>query len=1009
MLMKNMKKTCKNLSRVLSTALVLVLLTATAVAQSGKRTITGVVTDASSGETIIGANLWIKGSTVGTTTNLDGEYVLDVNSASDILVVSFIGYQSQELAVGSRSVIDFQLKPDTESLEEVIVVGFQSQKKINLTGAVSAVKGEEVAKKPVARASAALQGMSPGVTVVQNSGLPGSDGGTIRIRGIGTLNDANALVLVDGIAMGMDDLDPNDIESISVLKDASSSAIYGARAANGVILITTKRAKEGKLSLEFSSYAGMQDFTYTPDYVSTEDYMIMYNEAKTNVGLTPRYSQEYINNTVSGIDPVKYPSTNWKKAVLKDNALQQNHSLRISGGNEKARIAVSLGYMNQDGLIRNTDMERYNLRMNGDLKVTKKLSFQADVNLRRTTTNRPYESIWSIFKTMNRIAPTIKDKYPDGSYGFLVSDNYNPLAMTEQSGFNKAVYDQTVTTLKGSYEILNGLTLKGVLAVKKNSDFIRSFKNEQTFYDYDTKEQLGYVGPNKAENKTNRNLEITSQAFLSYKKVFGVHSLGSLFGYSQINSKYNEFWASRDQFPNNDITELDGGSDENKDNGGKSIDWSMRSVFGRLNYAFKDRYLLEANFRYDGSSHFAKKERFGFFPSFSAGWRMSEEEFIKNQNFISNLKWRASWGKLGNHGNNRYGTISVIGLGSDYNYPFGGEIQSGAAMSTLANEKLIWEETEEWDLGVDLSLWNGLLDVTADVYNRRTRDILLEIPIPSTIGLGAPVQNAGVVNNRGWELSLGHRNNFGDFKYSIGFNISNVKNEVKDLKETGPFITGNKVTKEGEAIGSYYGYVANGLFQTADEVTNHAQQNPATAAGDVRYKDLNADGKIDEKDKKVIGSDIPHYTYGLNLDMEYKGWDLSMFFQGVGEVDRYVSSELAEGVTSDNNSVKEHLDRWTPTNTTASHPRLTFGQRHNYKESSYWLKDASYLRLKNIQLGYSFPKGKILGLESLRVYVAGQNLLTFTDFKYGDPETSSDRGAYYPQVKTVTFGVNVKL
>ncbi|OQP58667.1 hypothetical protein A4R26_02610 [Niastella populi] len=962
------------------------------------------------GVPLSGVNITIKGASSGVATDRDGNFSLETTENAT-LVFSSIGYVTREIAVKNATKnLSIKLQPASNTLNDVVVVGYGTQRKVNLTGSVESINSARLADRPVTQLSAALQGIAPGVTVTTTTGAPGSDAGTIRIRGIGTLNNASALVLIDGIEGNMNELDPNMIESISVLKDAASSAIYGSRAANGVLLVTTKRAKGEKLTITYNGYMGKQQATNLPDKVDALDHMRLLNLAYKNTGLTPvftdaqieKYSQEMLNN------PDLYPNTDWQKEVLTGSGMMQNHSVGISGSSGKLRFLTSLGYLKQDGIIKTSSYERYTLRNNADVKFSDKVSMKMDLQLINRTTTQPGRGLENVFSQMNRIPAIQLGRLTNGKWGEGWNGN-NPIAMVEDGGFNKENTLSLQGNLQLSYRPVDWLTAELVAAPRFVNVYGDKFIKAVTTYT--GAGSIAFTQPAKTE-KTNTNERSwygNYRASFTADKVFGEHSVKWLLGASKETSHYSDFSAFRDNYLFPDYTVIEAGDKSNQQTTGSATEWALQSFFSRINYDYKGKYLFEANGRYDGTSRFGKGHKWGFFPSFSAGWRISEEAFMDNlRGVLTNLKFRASWGQLGNQliGNN-YNFASNISLGS---YAINNRVVSIGALTDMNNALMTWESTDMTNVGVDVTLFNNL-SITADWYRKITNDILLILDIPLYIGLNAPYQNAGKVSNVGWELGINYNGHAGkDFTYGINFNISDVKNKVLDLK--GISTTGLRQNREGYSIGSIYALEADGYFQSQDEINDHPAQVGVLAPGDIRYVNQNKDNIINNEDYKIIGGTIPRYTYGLNLNAAYKGFSFNAFLQGVGKANGYLYSYAIQPFYSGGTAHEQHKDYWTAENPNALFPRLTYNDGgNNYLPSSFWMKNAAYLRLKNIQLGYTLPISLISkwGMNAVKVYVGGQNLLTRDKFWKGyDVETPVGTGNAYPQVKVYTVGLDIK-
>ena len=989
-----------------------------------QQTITGQVVDESTSDPLPGVNILAKGTATGTVTDVDGNYRLTVEDDVTTLVFSSIGYATAEEDINGRNEVNLNLSADIQSLEEIVVVGYGEQKKENLTGSVETIDAERLTKQPVLQTSQALMGTAPGVTVLQNSGQPGNDGASIRIRGTGTLGNSDPLVLIDGVPGNMNGVDPRDIENISVLKDAAAASIYGSRAANGVILITTKRGEAGGFKVNYSGYGGWQTPTNFPTYLDGLGYMTNYNLARQNLGQDPLYSQEFIDDYRAGVgnNSDLYPNTDWVDELFTESGFQQSHHLSVSGGSEMARVVASISYMDQDGNIPNFNFKRYQGRINTDLKVSEKVSFNFDMNLRQGVQKQPASGLSSITREVFRIPPIFAAQYSDGSWGPGWNGG-NPLARALVGGSNDETENYVRAILRANYEPIPGLMVSAMYAPEYIDTFEKDFNRQYQVFNFETKD-LEYTVPdrNSLIQQNTRELTHNFNAVATYEKDFGDHFIKGLVGYELITYRNDFFRASRDNFPIQDFPQLDIGSQDNQQNSGTAFDWGLQSYFARINYDFKGKYLLEANVRRDGSSRFAEGNKYGTFPAFSAGWRISEEGFFSGIDLITNLKLRASWGQLGNQNIGNYPFASTITLGVDY--LFGGTPNSGAAQTALANKDITWETTETTNIGLDLGMFANRFTLSAEYYVRNTRDILLQLPVPQTIGLAAPFQNAGKVRNTGWDLALGWQDEVGDFRYGINMNVSDVKNEVVDLLGAGPFISGNSIIQEGDPINALFGFQSDGYFQNQEDVDNAPTQFGALAPGDIRYTnqltvDTNGDGIPDQADevinaddRVIIGDPFPRMTYGLNLFAGFKGFDLTVFFQGVGQRDLLLRGDAVWAFQNAGKIQEWHLDYWTPDNPNASHPRLVATTSHNnYETSDFWVWNAAYLRLRNLTFGYTFPQTVMdnIFVDNLRVYFSGQNLLTVDNMAPGwDPEIPNNTtGALYPITKVFTFGVDV--
>jgi TonB-linked SusC/RagA family outer membrane protein len=968
-------------------------------------TVTGVV-KSEKGETLPGVVVKAQTSNHTTTTDIDGKFYLKYSAENETLQVSSVGYKPLTVPVNGQKVVNITLEVSNQALNEVVVVGYGTQKKVNLTGAVSVISTKELTMKPVGQTSAALQGLAPGVTVTQSSGRPGGDGGTIRIRGIGTLNDANPLILIDNVEGSLNSIDPNIIESISVLKDAASASIYGSRAANGVILVTTKRGQNNQLGISYSAYAGVQRLTNLPDMVDAVDHMILTNLAYTNTGRAPLFSDATIENTRNGTNPDLYPNTDWQKEVLTGSGFMQNHFLSINGGSEKVKILASVAYLDQKGLLEVSRYQRLNLRNNADVKFSDKLSLSMDIQLVDNITKEPGRGSSSVFNQMNRIAPIFAGTFANGNYGEGSNGN-NPIAYSRpEGGLAQTTNPGLLVNTNLNYKPFTWLQANITAAPRYDqidgNTFVTAIKT------YKADGTVAFTSPALATLDVNnsRSFYNNFRGTLTATTAMGKHNFKVLAGASREDYSNNNLSASRTTFIFPDYPVLGTGSSATQLNDGSKSSWALQSFFGRINYNFDERYLLEVNGRYDGSSRFAQGKRYGFFPSVSAGWRVSQEKFFEPvKNIIPEFKLRGSWGKLGNQNIGTYPAISLIELGA---YSIGNQIYTVGALNDGANPNITWESTTMKDIGFDATLFKHL-NLTFDYYERITTDILLKLDVPLITGQTPPFQNAGKVSNKGWELGLSYAGNIHDFKYSVGINLSDVKNKVLDLK--GVNRTGITVSNEGYPINSLYGLQALGFFQSDAEVAKSPTQFGNVKAGDIKYKDQNGDNQITDADNVIIGSTIPRYTYSANINLAYKGFDLGIFLQGVGKANGYLYEQSVMPFFNGGTVQEMHKDNWTPQNTDAAFPRLAFGESNNEKASSFWVKDASYLRVKNLQLGYRLPANiakHFIGAKGVRVYANGSNLFTFDHFWNGyDVEAPVGTGNTYPQVKVFNFGVDV--
>ena len=980
--------------------------TQAAVSQQSGKLVKGAVTD-ESGLSVIGANVFIKGTTVGTITDMEGNFSLEVPSDNDILVISYIGYVEQQIPVKNRKNWSIVLKEDAQNLDEVVVVGYGTQRKGNIATAVTTIKSDVLQNRPVQTVGEALQGQIPGLSVTAK-GAPG-ESPKLQLRGSSVLksdNSSEPLVLVDGVPADFNFLNPEDIESINVLKDAASSAIYGSRAANGVLLITTKRGKMGKPTFRYNGSVGVNTPMYMPQSISSAEYARIKNEAERNMGRAPIYTDEDISKFANGTDLNRYPNTNWLDLAIQ-NSVTTRHGLEASGGTEKVRYLVSAGVDHQTGIFPNTQQNVFNVRSSTDISITKKfgISFDIRYQLRDMDALNNQEDI---YKQLIQADPTMVAYYTDGSYGYNPGFFTNPLVPLYEGGQKYTNRHEASGIFKLDYEIIDGLKFTGIANVKY------TFKNEESrackvFYKNYFTQEVFENGENSFSDRRDYNAYYNLQALLNYKKSFGIHNLDILAGYQQESENSDWLKGARSGYPTDIIWELNPGPKDNWSNDGNGEHWALASFIGRINYDYDNKYILSLSMRSDASSRFAKGSRWSTFPSVAAAWRISQESFMKGiRSWLDDLKIRASWGQTGSAtGLGLYPSYTLISTGG---LILNNTYQQIASLKTIGNQELTWEHSDMLNLGLDVKVLNSRLNFTGEYYIKNTKDILLEMPVPLEYGFGKPNMNVGEVRNKGWELSLSWNDRINDFGYSISGNLSDNRNEVIDLGGTGPWKGSNTYTDVGLPFNSIYGYESMGLFQSDEEVANAPFQNSNTAAGDIRYKNQNGDNKIDANDRVVIGDPNPHFLYGVNLGFDYKNFDLNMFFQGIGQKDRVIMDNFVRPFY-DSSIFEHHLDYWTPENTGAKYPRILNKDdgTHNYQQSDYWMINAGYFRMKNLQIGYTIPR-EILrpaGFDRVRVYFSANNLFTVSDFVPGmDPE--SEKSVSYPFARTYSFGLNVQ-
>ncbi|UZR98416.1 SusC/RagA family TonB-linked outer membrane protein [Chondrinema litorale] len=992
--------------------------------------ISGTIID-ENGEPLPGVAIQVKDTNRGTITDVNGKYIITVSSEQSILVYSFIGYITQEIPVGNQTTIDITLDPDVQSLEEVIIVGYGEQKKETLTGAVSSIKTDELVQSPVANISNSLVGRLPGLIAMQSSGEPGYDQSSIKIRGIATLNsgsESDPLILVDGVSRSFNDLDPNEIASVTILKDASATAVFGVRGANGVIIVTTKTGSTGKPKLSYTSNFGFQSFTELPDLLDSYQYASLRNEASVNMGQTPYFSDQDLELYRNGTDPYFHPSVDWMDFILKDYTFQQQHNFNISGGTKATKYFISLGYFDQNGAYNVEDVQedfsanpryqRYNLRSNFDIDFNKNFTASLKLGGQFSNSNFPGSSAGSIFFNLLSTNPMMNPGIIDGklisSVEGLPSGASNPVLSIVNNGYQNNFDSKFTANIRLDHKldfILPGLKVRGMLAYdnyyqhrvarNKTTDTYRIIKDPED----STNPIFVYEGnstPFTFSEGYSRDRKIYTEGAFEYAHSFGDHNFTGLALYMQ-----EKYTAPGQEY---------------------NVPRGYQGLVGRVTYNYAERYLAEFNMGYNGSENFPEGKRYGFFPSFSLGWVLTEEAFMSNLTALSFFKLRGSYGEVGNDkiGNARFLYLPSVFYPNSGGYYFGdytgGSYQwySGAQEGRIGNPDVTWERAQKTDIGVEIGMFRDKVRINADVFYEYRDNILAYLgTVPALVQANLPPDNIGEVENKGFEIELNYNNSIGKVDYWIKANYSFARNKI--LYQDEPERAYPYLQRTGQSVGQYFGLVSDGFYNTQAELDAALASGFASELqlGDVRYIDQNGDNIINEYDEVPIGySRWPQIIYGVSLGFQYKGFDISALFQGAEKTSVYIGEMAAFAFDTDwRNATAKHLERWTPeryeAGETITYPRVQLSPTpgdHNYRRSDLWLKDASYLRLKNVELAYRFSGGFVsnIGLQSVRVFVNGNNLITWSKMDTFDPEAPEGRGEFYPQMKVYNCGVNIQ-
>jgi TonB-linked SusC/RagA family outer membrane protein len=990
-------------------------------------TIKGTIKDATTGEPLPGVNIVVVGTVTGAITDLNGSFTITVPNTSASLQVSFIGYVTQEVALAGRTTLEILMASDVTRLEEVVVVGYGTQKKINLTGSISATSTKELAARAATNASDLLQGRISGLEIIQPTGQPGRDDAVMKVRGLGSFGASSTpLVLVDGVIGSLSNLAPNDIESVTVLKDAASASIYGARAANGVILVVTKHAQKGA-SFEYQVDMSSQRATRLPDLVTNSaDYMEFYNAARRRAKQAELYTADEIAAYRNATDKIQYPNFDWMDYYF-NPAQAVNHYLAFSNVTDRSNFKASFNYLNQDGILPEINFKKYNFQINASNQLTKKIKVGIVVSGFYKLNHEPpgwdVTGALSVYQCGPNYMPTLPDgsgrltawAYPKEGHNATspaVFTGHNGERLTQNYGMNSQLYLDVdlIKGLKWSTKIAYNFT------ANKIKDHVST--THEHYYYFKLPGEADYslapvTSPSSSGGVTDQyqiSTLPTVNSILNYETQFaGSHNLRAMVGFEQQSYYYQYVSAKRASFPTNALAELNAGSATGSTNAGSANEWALRGFFGRVGYDYRGKYLIEVDARYDGTSRVAEANRWGFFPSLSAGWRLSEENFIKdNVNWLDNLKVRGSYGILGNQEIGNYPYQDILSLSS---YGFASGLAQTVHYTRLTDQELRWESTRVLDFGLDVDMKKGLFGMTFDWFKKYTYDILTTLPVPRSLGISGPVTNDGELQNIGYELELRHRNHIGEVTYDVNFMVSHYANKLMKIA-----VPTTGVNEVGLPYNSIFVYEFNGVFDDqADIDASPTQVLKVPQPGDVKVKDQNGDGKVDSKDRISL-TPYPKYTYSFGINVGWKGFNLSTFFQGIQKLNTLIYGwGIDPFVQMDPPNVK-YYDSWSPENPTSDIPAVWLGSGgtagNNGYLTTYHVPDASYLRLKNINLSYTLPKQITdkIRLQELTVILSGDNVLTFTKFPGIDPElpSQSTRGSAYPQITIYNIGLRVK-
>lgn len=980
---------------------------------------------AAEGEPLIGASIMVKGTSTGVITDMDGQFTMEIPTPGTVLVASYLGFVDQEFEAVGDGNFDIFLKEDNNTLDELIVVGYGTQRKVDLTGSVGSVGGKTLADRKSTSIATSLQGAVAGVTVTRSGNEPSNEGGDIKVRGITTIGDSTPLVIIDGVPGDMSSVSSEDIENISVLKDAASASIYGSRAAAGVILITTKRGQKERINISYNIEYGSEVPTANVDFVDITRYLEMTNELRYNDnpsgGLYQDYSQDQVENWLeyNQTDPNKYPNTDWRKLVLKDSALRCMHRVNISGGSKVIQTNASFTYNKTDGLYNGLDYKRYMTKVNNDINITDWLHASIDFSFNKKEANSPVTDPYTLVRYL---PPIYAATWDDGR--IADGKGANIYALVNYGGFNKKDIFQFSGKAQIDIKPLPSLRFSAIFAPNFVITKQKSFQKELPWTTAEDPDVIGgyLISSTKLSEFRNDSKSYNAQFLANYNETFNGHSIGVMAGYETNYYFYEGLTATKDKFEVSDFPYMDIAPNNQVYDSGNAYETALMSFFGRLSYNYKNRYLIQANCRWDGSSRFAKKYRWGMFPSISGAWVLSEEPFFNiGKEAISFMKVRVSYGTLGNEriGNYPYQSLISTGRGLFVNSKGEAVEEMTAAQRNYVIENISWETTYSIDAGLDLYFLNNRLSLTADYYNKKTKDMLLALEIPDYVGYGNPEKNTGDMYTNGFELTLGWKDNVGDFFYGVNFNLSDFKSKMGNLG--GTQFLGDQVKLERSEFNEWYGYVSDGLFLTQEDLDNSPKLNNQTSLGDIKYKDISGpngvpDGKITpEYDRVLLGGSMPRFTYGGNINLGYKGLDISLSFQGVGMQKSRMANMMVKPLISNYGNIPAIIDgkywssfKTAEENAQAQYPRLTYANESGvYCLSDYWLFNGAYFRLKNIMVGYTLPEHLTnrIFIKKLRFYATATDLFSISNYPKGwDPEVGPTS---YPITTTVLLGAEI--